>query len=526
MNNNLEAFEIVEQDDNPTPVHRSKPKFEKAKKEDKANDTDKPAAILSKIDNDVRTQLVKDTQEILHGFHLNGRKIESLHERTKQILNDPEKVKLLLVKCPMVTPDGTDFFLMVKMFIKWGEAVFKFLGRPKPEGEYLVFIKDIKSGHIYMPCCHDVKPVPQTQLVRHFKECLMSKVDGSKCSFCNSTDLTSNSYTTVNLRKEHITQNSHINSIYLVLDYVKTGLVMTDVRISDGYLATRPFANYFLKNDGIYFGYHGLIEFLKFHIPTWQIERTPLYSMLSMYKRKAINSKKDHFKIPCSDCDCTFPTFTGFYLGIILGLETTNCQCGEGMAYMLPNAKIDELYSKSKEMARNMDANASKDILMALFGKTGSITNVITGANIDMDDLDKILQATKNITNTVVVSGDQVIGLSANLTSQDVMPKGKQFNQSTTMASPRSSNYGTNKMKKAVKLGNKFIKTTFKKNNEPAIPAPRYIAKKAGVFNNVNMDEFEHWWYDQMENIQVYDGDVHNQLIRDAANKFKKKNLS
>jgi len=427
-------YEIVEQDQEPVAIKVKKVKETKVVKIKEDIDTDKPAAIISSIDQDARVQLKKDAVEILHSFHSNGRSLTQLHKRTKEILQDRTKVKLILIKAPVINHNDKELCLINKMYVQWGISVFGFLGEQKPNGDFLVFIQDIISNNIYMPCCHDVKPISQTQLALHYKVCLSSKLDGTKCAFCNSTDLESNTFTTVNLRKEHMTQNNHIDSIYLVLNYVEGGLKMVDARISDTYIANRPFANYFLRNDSQYFGYTGLIEFLRAHVPVWQVERTPIFKMLDMYKRKAVNAKKNFFKLPCASCDCTFPAFTGFYLGIILQLEKVDCQCEEGSAYILPIAKIDELYKMVQQVVTKDNSTASKSLLLQIF-ENGQQQIIDQDGSININiDIDQLIESISIPVNTTIICGEQYADGNAIRGSLKVKKRnqaGKQTKQRT-----------------------------------------------------------------------------------------------
>jgi len=247
--------------------------------------------------------------------------------------------------------------------------------------------------------------------------------------------------------------------------------------------------------------------------------------MLDMYRRKAVNSKKESFTLPCEYCDCTFPTFTGFYLGVILGLEQKTCQCGDGAAYNLPISKIKELYELSKEMALKDDSTASKSMLMSLFGKIDLTKRDDGPINLDID-LDMILAATKLQTNTLVISGRSADAPGKQIKTPSTTHK---FTHTTTMETSQEEQAGQpiellskNKKQKTsnggnIKVGDRTIKSNFisDSTHRATIHGPNHFAEKVGVSSNNSskMAIIKRIWNEEIDGITTYTPDVYDAII-------------
>jgi hypothetical protein len=138
-----------------------------------------------------------------------------------------------------------------------------------------------------------------------------------------------------------------------------------------------------------------------------------------MYKRMAINKDRNYFILPCEDCDNTFPTYTGFYLGKLLNLEKVNCGCGDLTAYKLPIAKIDEIYNFVKQAMQKDDSTAAKIVLNELFSKQKKQAN-LGSLQITEIDFDAILQKAKTSSKNIFISG----------TSSQIIETGNESNES------------------------------------------------------------------------------------------------
>jgi len=191
--------------------------------------------------------------------------------------------------------------------------------------------------------------------------------------------------------------------------------------------------------------------------------------------------KKKGFLIPCSDCDCTFPTLTGFYLGKILKLEKQNCHCGEGLGHYLPIEKIDELYKLAHEMATKDGSNAGKSVLLALFNNDDGQKASDTPIDISLD-IDSLIEASKLTTETVFISGECSSNVTINesgkmdfmniTTTDSFMPK-------PSLSPTQRSSTKRRKLAPEILVHGITVKTGIKVSGKPVVHTMQRIAQDA-----------------------------------------------